>query len=360
MRRATIKNKNIIIGVLLFTISASIMPSLVKTYKYKKEISPLLADINKLPNKIKKLVDIKKMPKHLALIIIHNGNITYSSNCSKEHVDAILMPVLQTVKRIMMSNSPIADGYYFIATADGIHGEYCVPLLAFAGDAELVVKKQVILLPDFEAHKGYKSLFNTINSAINRYPWLSKKPYIFWRGSPTGEDFSTDPFNSPRLMFMKIVSNSSSYQYVNASFTSYYTGGKYQKKLYPYLKNNFHIVESVSPADSLAYKYLLDIDGHSCSYSRMAWILTSNSLLFKVQSNKIQWYYNQLFPYIHYVPIKQDFSDLSTQYEWAESNQEKVQLIIKNARYLADKIFTQDAIDEATRKAFQAYYELMH
>ena len=63
-------------------------------------------------------------------------------------------------------------------------------------------------------------------------------------------------------------------------------------------------------------------------------------------------------PYVHYVPIRQDFSDLRSQYELVEANQGKIQLIITNARKLAAEIFNQDALDLATRKAFVDYYEL--
>lgn len=350
------KKKHYLWHIFLVILTITIVPALVATYK--KRTNPLLRDISKLPKKIRKVIDIKNMPKkNLALINIKDGNINYSSNFSDEYANDKLIPILKSVIRVMKSNNRIPDGYYFIATVDGVHKEYSWPLLSFASDADLVAKKKVILIPDFEAHKGYTTLFNTIDYAINKYPWPQKKPYIFWRGSPTGDEFSKDPFATPRLMFMKIISNGS-YEYVNAGFTGYFSGGKHQKKLYPYLKKLFHLAEPVNPSSSLAYKYLLDIDGHSCSYSRMAWILTSNSLLFKVESNKVQWYYSQLLPYTHYVPIKQDFSDLSTQYEWAEANQDKVQVIIKNARYLADKLFNQEAIDLATRKAFVDYYEL--
>ena len=240
-------------------------------------------------------------------------------------------------------------------TYNYIHQEYSFPLLGFASDAHLVAKKKVILMPDFEAQKGYSALFKIINIATKKYPWSKKIPYVFWRGSATGADFNKDPLKFPRLQFMDIVVKN--HNYIDAGFT-YYVAGKKQKKLYLYLTKNFSIAEVVSPEDSLLYKYLLDIDGFSCSYSRMAWILNSNSLLLKVQSNKIQWYYNKLQPYVHYVPIRQDFSDLRSQYELVEANQGKIQLIITNARKLAAEIFNQDALDLATRKAFVDYYEL--
>ena len=120
------QRKNLLIIILFSSIITVVIISLV-VVTYNKRTNPLLLAISKLPEKIRKNIDIKNMPKHLALINIKDGNINYSSNFSDEHANHTLIPVLNTVARIMNSNNPIPDGYYFIATIDGVHKEYSWP-----------------------------------------------------------------------------------------------------------------------------------------------------------------------------------------------------------------------------------------
>ncbi len=112
--------------------------------------------------------------------------------------------------------------------------------------------------------------------------------------------------------------------------------------------------------ESIKYKYLIDIDGNSCSYSRMAWILNSNSLLMKHTSSYKQWYYDQMQPYVHYLPIAENFSNLTEQYQWAEANSELAQAIAENGRKFAKQTFNENSILDAFDQALLQYHALTH
>ncbi|WRT69345.1 uncharacterized protein IL334_006329 [Kwoniella shivajii] len=60
--------------------------------------------------------------------------------------------------------------------------------------------------------------------------------------------------------------------------------------------------------EALAYKYVIDVDGNAWS-ARFNRLLTSGSLIFKATIMP-EWYTDRIQPWIHYVPIKMDFSDL--------------------------------------------------
>jgi len=55
------------------------------------------------------------------------------------------------------------------------------------------------------------------------------------------------------------------------------------------------------------YKYLLDIDGNTCTWPHCYELLLSNSVMFKQESKDIQWFYRGILPYEHYVPISNDY-----------------------------------------------------
>ena len=60
--------------------------------------------------------------------------------------------------------------------------------------------------------------------------------------------------------------------------------------------------------ESSRYKYVIDIDGNGWS-SRFKRLMSSNSLVFK-STVYPEWYSDRIQPWVHYVPISLDYSDL--------------------------------------------------
>lgn len=69
----------------------------------------------------------------------------------------------------------------------------------------------------------------------------------------------------------------------------------------------------VSISDHLKYKYLLSVDGNTSAWQRVPWIMLSGSVLLLVETTTQEWFYRDIIPYTHYVPIKPDFSNLISQ-----------------------------------------------
>jgi len=57
---------------------------------------------------------------------------------------------------------------------------------------------------------------------------------------------------------------------------------------------------------------------------RLPYLLAGSALVFKQQSPYYEHFYGDLQPWIHYVPIKRDLSDLEKQLKWAMANDDKV------------------------------------
>ncbi|KAK2467913.1 hypothetical protein APHAL10511_000208 [Amanita phalloides] len=72
-------------------------------------------------------------------------------------------------------------------------------------------------------------------------------------------------------------------------------------KIFPWRKR-----QSIKEAGS--YKYVIDIDGNGWS-GRFKRLMTTNSLIFKVTIYP-EWYLDRVAPWLHYVPIQVDLSDL--------------------------------------------------
>lgn len=57
------------------------------------------------------------------------------------------------------------------------------------------------------------------------------------------------------------------------------------------------------------FKYQLNIDGTVAAY-RFPYLLVGDSLVFKQESEYYEHFYNELTPWIHYVPVNKNLSNL--------------------------------------------------
>ena len=62
--------------------------------------------------------------------------------------------------------------------------------------------------------------------------------------------------------------------------------------------------------DEIDYKYLIAIDGWVSGWFRGPSVLQSNSVPLVVKTSFTPLFFEQWVPYVHYVPVEQDLSDL--------------------------------------------------
>lgn len=82
------------------------------------------------------------------------------------------------------------------------------------------------------------------------------------------------------------------------------------------------------------YKYLLHLDGQSCS-SRLEQLLVLNSLVLKEESGYVAFYHHLLKEYKHYLPVwrqGQGPEDVLDAVRWAREHDEAAQQVAQNAQ----------------------------
>ena len=200
-------------------------------------------------------------------------------------------------------------------------------------------EKNQLLLPD--AHiitKTWSHLTDIIPKTNANNPWSHKIEKIFWRGGTTGSasEYQYNISNFDKLDRIKLVMMSKIYpNLIDAEFTRYtsFSQDKDGNNLHYILKELFpNNTAIVKEEDHLKYKYLISLDGNTCAWVRVPWIMLSNSVLVKQESRKIEWFYSSLTPYIHYVPLKNDLTDIFEKIEWMENNDTTLQEISINAQ----------------------------
>lgn len=249
----------------------------------------------------------------------------------------------------------IPNGYYLVNLRDRIDRTYSAPFLAYSGHTSVVEHKNVVLIPDKRALREYTVLFSRIDKSIKKYTWSKKESTVFWRGAMSDRGLmSNGTIDAPRV---NLVSIATSLPFTNIAFTRIRDNVK--NSLPHDIMCQLKFADSVKEYDSLKYKYLLSIDGNTCTFARMAWILYSNSVLMKHDSEEVQWYYSYLQPYENYIPIKEDFSNLEQQYKWAENNPLLATEIANNGRVLAQEVFSENGIRDALIESFNRYHEML-
>lgn len=83
----------------------------------------------------------------------------------------------------------------------------------------------------------------------------------------------------------------------------------------------------------LQSKYQINIDGTVAAY-RLPYLLAGNSLVLKQDSIYYEHFYNELQPWKHFVPFKNDLSDLMEKLQWAKDHDEEVKMHLINKNLL--------------------------
>jgi len=201
--------------------------------------------------------------------------------------------------------------------------------------------------------KGCK-VYNTFTTS-----WINKIPTAVFRGSSTGCGTTIESNN--RLKLSKLSSTFGNDQednipFLDAGITSWNLRPR-KLKNEKYLKTininslPISLVDKLTPEQQSHYKYIVNVDGHVTAF-RLSYELNMGSVILLVKSKWKIWYSDMLIPYKHYVPIKEDLSDLLDRIKWCKKNDDKCEEIAKNARQFYETYLNKKGILDYLQKTF--------
>jgi hypothetical protein len=100
------------------------------------------------------------------------------------------------------------------------------------------------------------------------------------------------------------------------------------------------------------YRYLLDIGGAGYS-GRLKFLLFSGRLLFLVDRLYVEYFHDDLKPFVHFIPVSSDLSDLLEMHDWVASHTREAETIARNALAYAIENFNVKKAMERLRTVFQ-------
>ena len=106
-----------------------------------------------------------------------------------------------------------------------------------------------------------------------------------------------------------------------------------------------NLVDKLTPEQQSDYKYLINVDGHVSAF-RLSLELSMGCCILMVESAEKwkMWFSDMLEPYIHYVPVKADLSDLMDQLNWCKKNDNKCKRIAQNSLNFYNKYLTKKGV----------------
>lgn len=119
-------------------------------------------------------------------------------------------------------------------------------------------------------------------------------------------------------------------------------------------KINEKINNYIPMYDLTKYKFLIDIGGNGYS-GRLKYLLFAKRPILLVDRVYIEYFHILLEPYVHYIPIKQDLSDIYDVLDWIDNNYDECIKIANNAYNFAVENFTEEKILE---RIFYVYNNL--
>jgi len=297
--------------------------------------------------------DIVVLPKSMYAVGLQNGSAyTYNQDYQtyfmiEECIKHILQVALTFTKY---------DRFYFIISAyDGyMEGHY----------------NNYRTIPKIIGDTEYENRMTVELDNLNEYAVLHKKKWVISQANHSGTPYTLD-----------IVDRHYFYHNLYNPFRSFHKGVPFSKKQNKivfagqdrgtkynftnrrdieisqrdYFKSDAVSKENIvcggwiDRSEMIHYKYILDIDGNSSTWDATAWKLNSGSVILKTQSCWRQWFYDEYLPNVHYIPVKDDFSDIQEKYQWCESHPGECMIMIDRCKALFQKVYKYQNIMEYTK-----------
>lgn len=269
----------------------------------------------------------EKQLSKLAKFTVHNKAV--SVEVPEDYTHMRSYKTVHSVVELLASKGYVPDCEFIVSFNDYLDyipaNSAPAAIFTFAKHTQIPIEQNTILIPDWMNVRYWDVLRKRIALANRLYPWHNKKNMIHWRGGEADSMHHRE----------NLVKLKSKFKFLDVGMTA----GK-------------NAVPFVDPENSILYKYQISLDGMRCTWERMIWQMSANTVLIKPNSPQVQWFHKGLEPYKNYVPITTvDEQNVSEVYEWLKTHDYEAKQISLNANQFAkDNFKTQD---------FFAYYAVL-
>jgi len=177
------------------------------------------------------------------------------------------------------------------------------------------------LIPDEFSMQDYSNRkydANNMSFEDFKVDWMKRKHSVFWRGSSTGKLIKSieDLKSLKRVSLCLKYNNSKSIDLKISRIVQSYLS---ESEVYNWLDSNNIKGSLIAENKFKDYCYYPDIAGNALAWGTIR-KYRMGILIFRPEHSRYLLYYNLMKPWVHYIPIKSDYSDLENKFKWAERN----------------------------------------
>ena len=293
---------------------------------------------------------------------LHSEKLT---NYQKNNLALFSEFIAKTINKIDKNN--LTKNFKFFLDDADQNLENCFAFSPSKGKNNFAVIDPIMIRTNF-----YQAKMESIK--YKKVEFKNKEDLCYWRGALTGipslrinqiknKDLYIKTILDPNtLVRMKLCSLNKKIKRCNFKLTR---AGQWlwSSEIIERLKKiNFYSDEE--PFEwNYKFKYLIDIDGNSNSWPGLFMKLCSGSCILKVDSayNYYQWFYKFMKPWIHFVPIKSDLSDLREKLTYLRNNDHIGEEIAFNSEeFFSKKSYSnwEDLSIESLNESLKNYPEI--
>lgn len=212
-------------------------------------------------------------------------------------------------------------------------------------------------------HRHYRNLEKVCRHDTE---WDHKVPRAVWKGQLTGSAQGFDKTKTPlqnclSLRRCRLVYQSHNSTLVDAQLTT-------TRNRLPNILNEVPLVSpKVTIQDLMKYKALIMLEGNDVA-SGLKWALLSQSVVLMPPPKHTSWAMEEwLIPWVHYIPLLDDISDVEQQMQWVVDHDDEARRISERATlWMEDLCFHPDAkqddrlIMEDMLRRYSAHFDMRH
>ncbi|CAF3762961.1 unnamed protein product [Rotaria socialis] len=246
----------------------------------------------------------------------------------------------------------LPDMEFLINTYDWPQNQLNIPILSFS--KSLFSHDTDILYPAWSFWDGGPALGSvyptgigrwdimrqTLNKARQSYSWTKKESRGFFRGSRTSSE--RDPLvllsrSHPELLDAQYTKNQAWKS--DADTLGYPPAGELKHEAF------------------CQFKYLFNFRGVAASF-RLRHLFLCGSLVLHVGSDWIEYFYDRLEPWYHYIPLETDLNDVENILLFAQTNDRLAGKIARQGRDFIWNHLTMDNVELYWKELLLEYYKL--
>lgn len=250
-----------------------------------------------------------------------------------------------------------ARGMVFVQCDDIVHNP--VGSLGFCrrrGEAPAV-----ILIPDtyFLDSRGYADL-RALAEGGGLPSWEERTDEVFWRGTATNHGLTAEGAPIQRLEQIPRVALCLRLRDVartDAAIAAPWGFAFPAEAAVAWFNAERIFRPAVRPVEQARRRYLIDVDGVTNAWGFYEKLLLGACVL-KVASPFEQWFYGDITPWTHYVPVAADLSDLEERIDWCRRNEAAAAAIARAGQAYALSFTYDDAralVLSALRRRFASF-----